>query len=67
MRNELCFQGVSWTGMHRLLRKSVKMVRDWRLLNKPEDAGKLRVGKRVRKEKLYHQDRPGNQHWANIL
>jgi hypothetical protein len=41
IRNDLCFQGVKWTLVHRLPRKSAKMLRDWCLLNKPEDAGKL--------------------------
>jgi hypothetical protein len=27
MRNNLCFQGLSWTGGHVLLRRSAKMLR----------------------------------------
>jgi hypothetical protein len=43
MRNDLCFQGLSWTGGHVLLRRSAKMLRDWCLLNKPEDVVKLEL------------------------
>jgi hypothetical protein len=43
MRNNLCFQGLSWTGGHVLLRRSAKMLRDWCLLNKPEDVVKLEL------------------------
>jgi hypothetical protein len=43
MRNDLCFQGLSWTGGHVLLRRSAKMLRDWCLLNNPEDVVKLEL------------------------
>jgi hypothetical protein len=41
MRNDLYFQGLSWTGANVLMRRSAKMMRDWGQLNKPEDAVKL--------------------------
>jgi hypothetical protein len=43
MRNDLCFQGLSWTGGHTLLRRCATMLRDWCLLNKPEDVAKLEM------------------------
>jgi hypothetical protein len=41
LRNELCFQGTKWSGVHILLRKIARMLKDWRLLNKAEDAAVL--------------------------
>jgi hypothetical protein len=35
------FQGIGWPGVQVLLRKSARMLRDCRVLNKPEDAEKL--------------------------
>jgi hypothetical protein len=36
LRNEFFFQGTIWSGVQVLLRKITRMLRDWRLLNKPE-------------------------------
>jgi hypothetical protein len=41
LRNELCFPGVGWTCMDKLLRQCARMMREWRVLNIPEDAAKL--------------------------
>jgi hypothetical protein len=41
LRNECCFQGTRWEGVQVLLRKIGRMIRDWRLLNKPEVAARL--------------------------
>jgi hypothetical protein len=39
--NEINFQGMSWTGTKTLLRRSSRMLRDRRLLHKPEEANQL--------------------------
>jgi hypothetical protein len=41
LRNELCFQGVLWTGMKRVLMMVVRMIRRWVLMLKQE------LGRRV--------------------
>jgi hypothetical protein len=41
MRNDLCFQGVRWTGMRRMFERCARMLRNWSLMHKPEDAAKL--------------------------
>jgi hypothetical protein len=43
LRNDLCFQGVGWTGMDKLLRRCARLMREWKMLNKAEDAQKLEV------------------------
>jgi hypothetical protein len=43
LRNEFCFKGAIWSGVQMLLRKITRMVRDWRLLNKPEASATLEV------------------------
>jgi hypothetical protein len=39
--NELCFQGVRWTGGGVILRSIANMLRDWRLLAKEGEARQL--------------------------
>jgi hypothetical protein len=41
MRNSLCFQEISWTDGQVLLQRSTRMLRDWCLRNKSEDAAML--------------------------
>jgi hypothetical protein len=41
LRNELCFQVVCWTRCQVLMRKMSRMLRDWRLVNRKEDAEKV--------------------------
>jgi hypothetical protein len=41
LRNEFCFQDPGWSGMHVLFRSSARMLRDWKLVNKQEDAAVL--------------------------
>ena len=36
LRNEMCFQGVTWTGMKRVLLRTVRMARRWVPLLNPE-------------------------------
>jgi hypothetical protein len=43
LRNNLCVQGIGWTGMDKLLRRCARMMREWKMLNKVEDAQKLEV------------------------
>jgi hypothetical protein len=40
-RNDLCFQGVCWTGMKKLYGQCARLLRNWSLLNKPEAAATL--------------------------
>jgi hypothetical protein len=40
-RNELCFQGVRWTGAGVILRRIANMIRDWKLLAKDGEARQL--------------------------
>jgi hypothetical protein len=50
LRNEFCFQGIRWEGVHISLRRTARMIRDWRLLSSCSTAG---VG-----------SGPGNEKWA---
>jgi hypothetical protein len=38
LENEICFQGSKWLGVQVLLRKCARMLRDWKLINRQEDA-----------------------------
>jgi hypothetical protein len=39
--NDMCFQGLRWTGTRRMLGRCARILRNWRLLHKPEDAARL--------------------------
>jgi hypothetical protein len=41
MRNNICFQGVCWSKVEDVLRGGAKLIRNWVLLNKPEQVMKL--------------------------
>jgi hypothetical protein len=53
LRNEFCFQGVRWAGVQVLMRKVSRMLRDWKLVNRREDAERLEALARVEKKKLF--------------
>jgi hypothetical protein len=35
---EMCFQGRNWTGMKVLIGRCARMMKDWMILQRPEDA-----------------------------
>jgi hypothetical protein len=41
LRNEICFQGAKWMGMQVLFFKCAKMLRRWKIIQKPEFAAQL--------------------------
>jgi hypothetical protein len=51
LRNEFFFQGTIWSGVQVLLRKITRMLRDWRLLNKPEAVVPWRSGRKLQAAK----------------
>jgi hypothetical protein len=42
-RNDICFQGVQWTGLKMVLGRCARMLRDWKLIQISEDAARLEV------------------------
>jgi hypothetical protein len=71
LRNEICCQGAKWIGVQVLLRKSSRMLRDWKLTNRQEDAGVLeRWADELEQEAFYHHSCAGGQvsiRWINLL
>jgi hypothetical protein len=41
LRNKLCFQGHCWEGMRKVVASCAKLLRNWSLVNKSEDAAQL--------------------------
>jgi hypothetical protein len=59
-RNDICFHTAQWTGLKQVTGRCARMIRDWRLIQKPADAATSEAWT----EELERRARPSELTWG---